>query len=254
VDCGLVYVSPQPVRDELARFYEAMYGDETGSESLVAPGFVEAHLRAIVQDHRPRGGRLLEIGCGRGRFLERMAQLPWELHGIELSPTAAQEARRRVPSATVECRGLDDATFPSETFDCIVMIAVLEHVKDPAAVLQRVVTWLAPGGLLIVQVPYVAPYFRLKRWFPWLPIFFEAPRHLFDFSPVTLSRYFEKAGFKAVRFEIARPYSSPTRIGLALIWGVKLFALAVYHLSGQRCIFPFSAAIVALGVKEAGND
>lgn len=248
-DCGLVYVSPQPVREELARFYDNMYLEDPETLQAQAPGYVESHLRRIVRRRKPEGGRLLEIGCGYGGFLARMADLPWELHGIEMSRRAAEEARRRVPRADIACTGIEEATFPVGHFDCIVSVAVLEHMKDPRATLRRQAEWLAPGGLLLVQVPHVAPFYRLKQWLPFMPIHFEAPRHLFDFSPRTLPRYLEEAGCRDVRVEIARPYASPSRTGLALIWAVKLPGLALYHATGGRYIYPFAAAIVAHGMK-----
>jgi SAM-dependent methyltransferase len=251
-ECGLVYVSPQPCADELPAFYAGMYADrETETVAARSLGHVERHLRSIVNRRHPKGGRLLDIGCGYGRFLGSLADSNWELTGTEISETAIAHVAGSVPSATVHRGLIEDVDFGAGSFDAITMIAVLEHVKDPKATLVRVAQWLAPGGLLLVQVPYIAPFIRMKRVLPFVPIHFEAPRHLYDFSPRTLPRYFRETGLADVRVDIARPYSSVGKLGELLIWGVKAPGLLLHALTGGRYIYPFASAIVVHGVKAA---
>lgn len=249
-ECGLVYVSPQPAAEELPKFYSGMYEDhsERAAEDR-SLGAVEKHLRAIVQQRRPQGGRYLDVGCGFGRLLETLNGLPFSFTGIEMDPNAVEYARRAAPNADIRQAGIDDAVFDPESQDFISLVAVLEHVKDPRDALARITGWLAPGGVLLVQVPYIQAYMRLKRWLPWLPVNFEAPRHLFDFSPKTLPRYFDELGYEDVRVEIARPFSSPSKIGALLIWKIKLIGLFFYYVSGKRYIYPFAGAIVVHGRK-----
>jgi SAM-dependent methyltransferase len=249
-DCGLVYVSPQPAQDEMARFYAGMYED--GSETSVAArslGAVEEHLWRLLTARRPEGGRLLEIGCGYGRLLKRLDPARWELTAIEMSEAAAAHARNTVPAATVHQIGIEEAAFPAGSQDCIVAVAVLEHLKDPGAALDRMTEWLAPGGLLVLQVPHVAAYIRLKRWLPFLPIHFEAPRHLFDFSPATLPRYLRERGYGRIRLDVARPYASPSALATALIWGVKVPGIVLHALSGGRYVYPFAGAFVVHAIR-----
>ncbi len=240
--CGLVYVSPQPAAAELPAFYDGMYAD-TSDEAMAARsmGAMEGHLKRIIRKRMPNGGRFLEIGCGNGRLLKTISDLPIELTAIELSESAAAYARKAVPHATIIDASIDSAEFPPQSQDCIAIIAVLEHVKDPRASLTKLRDWLAPGGAIVIQVPYVQNFIRVKRWLPWLPIYFEAPRHLFDFSPRLLRRYLEELGFVDIRIEIARPYASNGPIGAALIWGVKGIGFAIYTLTGGY-IYPFAAA------------
>jgi len=249
-DCGLVYVSPQPCADELPAFYAGMYADRE-SETVAARslGHVERHLRSIINGRRPEGGRLLDIGCGYGRFLESLADLPWELTGTEISETAMAHVGEAVPSATVHRGLIEDVDFEEHSFDAITMVAVLEHVKDPKATIARITRWLAPGGVLLVQVPYIAPFIRAKRLLPFLPIHFEAPRHLYDFSPRTLPRYFEEAGLRDVKKDIARPFSSVGPAGELLIWAVKAPGIVLHTLTAGRYVYPFSSAIVVHGIK-----
>ncbi|MEK7793997.1 MAG: class I SAM-dependent methyltransferase [Candidatus Hydrogenedentota bacterium] len=248
--CRLVYVSPQPAAEELPRFYEGMYADTSDSSMAVrSAGAIEGHLQLLIAGRQPAGGKYLEIGCGAGHLLKKIAELPFELSAIELSEEAAGYARRAVPKAVITSTPIEEAEFPPQSQNCIAMIAVLEHVKDPAAILARLTGWLAPGGTVAILVPYIQGYMRVKRFLPWLPIHFEAPRHLFDFSPRTLSHYLSNLGYEDIRFEIGRPYSANGPIDLALIWTVKLIGLAVFALSGRRYIYPFAGSIVACANK-----
>jgi len=248
-NCGLVYVSPQPADEELPKLYEGMYRDASEAD-LRSLGLVEKHIRRIVRNRLPEGGKLFEAGCGFGGFLEAVEGSGFELSATELDPTAAARARERVPGAAVQCAAVDHAEVAPESQDCVVAIAVLEHVKDPRDAHTSLTGLLKKSGVLVVQVPRIAPFIKLKRFVPWLPIYFEAPRHLFDFSPTTLCAYFEELGYRDIRLEVARPYSSNGPVGLALIRTVKLVGLALHALTGGRYIYPFAAAFVIHAVKD----
>jgi SAM-dependent methyltransferase len=69
---------------------------------------------------------------------------------------------------------------------------VLEHVPDPVAVLRRALAWLAPGGLLIIEVPNAGGLGAAIFGQAWSGL--ELPRHLSHFSPETLARAVERAG------------------------------------------------------------
>ena len=237
--------------EELPRFYEGLYVDDS-EEHVKARnlGYSEKHIRKIIRRLRPEGGRLLDLGCGFGKFLKIMEDQPWELTGVEISETAASYTRNLVPKTTVHEGMLTEVDLPPASQDCIVMLGVLEHLKDPRTSLKHISKWLTPGGILIVQVPYMASYIRLKHWFPFIPIAFEAPRHLFDFSPTTLTRYFHLAGYEDVSVDIARPYACPSWFGLALICCVKFASIALYSLSFRHFVFPYCGAIVVSGIKK----
>jgi SAM-dependent methyltransferase len=248
--CGLVYVSPQPAQEEFAKFYAGMYSEHSDESAATRSlGYVERHLAALLKRRRPQGGRIVEVGCGYGNFLAQIKEQPWRITALEVSQTALEYARARIPNAEFHQTTLEDADILPESHDCVAMIAVLEHVKNPRAAIAKVSGWLRPGGLLVIQVPYVNAFIRLKRFLPFLPIAFEAPRHLFDFSPKTLPAYLNEAGYRDIRVEIARPYSSPTPLGAYMIWGVKLIGLAIYFATFKRYVYPFAGGIVVHAVK-----
>lgn len=252
-NCKLVYINPQPTADEIPGFYDNMYLDDSPEEVAARGlGYTERQLRHIVRKRKPEGGKLLDIGCGFGAVLAEMAKFPeWELSGVEIGDNAIAYARDRVPSATIHEGTVDDVDFEEGSFDCIMMITVLEHVKDPAAVLERITKWLAPGGLLVIQTPHVEPFIRLQQHIKQVPIYFEAPRHLYDFSPATLAMYFNRSGCEDMKIDIAVPYACGSFASEAIIWAIKSVGYVLHWLTGGRYIFPFAGGLVAHGIKRS---
>src|SRR6185312_7218031 len=76
-DCGLIFLNPQPSDNELAQIYRA--------EPSAARDAAADCLHKISCYHGPSRGRLLEIGCGDGGFLESAETAGWQVTGIEFS-------------------------------------------------------------------------------------------------------------------------------------------------------------------------
>ncbi|MGH8220910.1 MAG: class I SAM-dependent methyltransferase [Steroidobacteraceae bacterium] len=106
----------------------------------------------------PAGARVLDIGCGVGRWSRRLAARGARVTGIDLSPTMIEEARRRTRASGVaqsccflvqDCAELD----VEGPFDLILSVTVLQHILDIGALLaaaRRIVRHLAPDGRLVV--------------------------------------------------------------------------------------------------------
>lgn len=101
--------------------------------------------------------RILEIGCGAGRFGAALkARQECHVTGVEFNPRAAELARQRldaVVSGDVETLELD---FPPHGHDAVVCGDVLEHLREPGRVLRRAHQWLRPGGTLVASIPNIA--------------------------------------------------------------------------------------------------
>src|SRR5215469_3138968 len=106
----------------------------------------------------PAGTRVLDAGCGVGRWSRRLAARGAQVTGIDLSPTMIAEARRRADAQGVraQCRFLVQSLAALEMedrFDLVLSVTVLQHILDPAALraaLQRLVDHMAEGGTLIL--------------------------------------------------------------------------------------------------------
>ncbi|HHV49588.1 MAG TPA: class I SAM-dependent methyltransferase [Rhodocyclaceae bacterium] len=94
-------------------------------------------------------GRMLDIGCGLG-FLLSGVKAGWERHGVEISAFAARHAQDH---GQIFQGRLEDAAYPNEHFDLVVLYHVIEHVHDPLALLKEIRRILKPSGWLILGTP-----------------------------------------------------------------------------------------------------
>jgi 2-polyprenyl-3-methyl-5-hydroxy-6-metoxy-1,4-benzoquinol methylase len=138
------------------------------------------------------GARLLDVGCGNGRFLLSMRAVGWEVSGVEPDPRAAAEAA----SVGLDVRTglLQPGSQPDAHYDAVTLNHVLEHFHHPLETMRLCREILKPGGTLFVATPnFAAAGHRLfgPDWFPLDP-----PRHLVLFTPHSLRQALETAGLE----------------------------------------------------------
>ena len=97
-------------------------------------------------------GRLLQVGCGYGLLLDEARRRGYEVEGVEPSVEAARYARDRLGLAVREM-AVEEAELGGERYDAVLLVDVLEHLDDPVAALDRLLTVLAPGGTLLIVTP-----------------------------------------------------------------------------------------------------
>jgi 2-polyprenyl-3-methyl-5-hydroxy-6-metoxy-1,4-benzoquinol methylase len=150
---------------------------------------------AWVLEHK-RSGRLLDVGAAAGAFVYEASLAGFEAFGIEPSPSFARQARETL-GVDVRDGRVEDIDLPSASLDAVTLWHVLEHVREPRASLERLLDWLIPGGLLMLEVPNVdsVMFSLLGRNWPHL----DPDVHVNQFTPSTLTLLLERAGFTAVR-------------------------------------------------------
>jgi SAM-dependent methyltransferase len=147
-------------------------------------------------------GRYLDVGCGSGGSLGAAKALGWQITGIEVDDAAAAKARRFTDE--IHVGDALTAPFAPGRFDVVTAFHVLEHVPDPVAMIRRMLEWLAPDGLLIVEVPNAGGLGAAIFGKAWSGL--ELPRHLSHFSPKSLGRAVEQGGGRLVwRWHGAKP-------------------------------------------------
>lgn len=152
-----------------------------------------SRLKALLQTH-PSGGRLLEIGCGRGGFLH-LARAYFKVEGLEISAYASRLARDSWGLA-VRQEDIETALLPQKTYDVVAAYNVLEHLADPPAVLDKIYASLCAGGVLAGSVPN---NFALLGGLHTLLTNFFDPTHVSTFTPGRWLDLFHAAGFNEVR-------------------------------------------------------
>lgn len=185
--CGLAHTTPQPPPDQIGNYYPRGYYGHGKRYSAPLERLLDrlyafrGRLIEIANGLEP--GRVLDIGCGRGLLLHQLRKRGWEVIGTELSEDSASYARD-VLHIDVKTTSVADLNLPSEAFDMVILWHVLEHITDPAGLLQEVARILRPGGTLLVAVPNFASIearWARSRWFH-----LDVPRHLNHFTPDTL--------------------------------------------------------------------
>jgi 2-polyprenyl-3-methyl-5-hydroxy-6-metoxy-1,4-benzoquinol methylase len=154
----------------------------------------------------------LDVGCGGGKFLQRMHLQGWQVTGLDVSAAMVERisSELQLPALVGQ---LPHPELTSARFELVTMWQSLEHLHEPLPVLKEVYRLLAPGGRLMVSVPNIAsgPF----RWFgpAWYGV--ELPRHLIHFAPATLRRMLDEAGFTIEKLSMI-PHSDWLRASLRL--------------------------------------
>lgn len=199
--CELMFVKEIPTQQELDYHYgkaadgmksdeDCVYLNRANDENLA---YYYRKLREQIVRRVPTG-RVLDVGCNAGQFLDVMAG--FERYGIERSPLHGPVAREKY-GENIFIGTFEDYPAPAIPFDCITLQDVLDHMVDPLEALRKCQRLLKPGGLLIVKVHDISClYAKLsgKNFYAFLP-----PLHLFYFSRTSLKLALEKAAFTVVR-------------------------------------------------------
>jgi SAM-dependent methyltransferase len=132
-------------------FYEAVWADAPDDPE---PWAWERRRALLLGALRP-GERVLDLGCGAGRFVAAAREAGADAVGVELAEAALERARRTVPGAELLLVE-DDGTIPlgHASVDLVWCSEVLEHAADAAALLLEARRVLRPEGRLLVTVPF----------------------------------------------------------------------------------------------------
>jgi len=188
--CGLHFVNPQLDDAALQSLYEQEYNY----------AYFLQRKKSICQLARSRigfiermvpPGRLLDIGCMHGFFLDVARARGWMVTGVERCVPAASYARDQL-ALDVREGTFEQLTLSAHSYDVVTLWHVFEHVRDPHAVIRRIKALLKPGGLLVMAVPNIRSIScRLQggKW-PWLAM----PEHLFHYDAHTLPALLAREG------------------------------------------------------------
>jgi SAM-dependent methyltransferase len=153
------------------------------------------HLRLSRPAPRPvPGARHLDFGCGTGDYLAFTTALGWDATGAEYNDEAARSARVRGFRVVLEG---DLPALPDGSLGFVSMIHSLEHVPDPPGMLAALSRKLAPGGVLLVEVPYLEchEFAAFGKHYAMI----QAPLHLQFFSDRTMEVLAQSASLRLLR-------------------------------------------------------
>lgn len=168
-------------------------------------GLLEHHLRG------ERPGRILDLGCGLGGFLEGLAGLGQRVFPSDISLESLVHCSQRGFRDGVRASGYT-LPFADDSFDLVCMFDAIEHIPDDARAMGQVARVLRPGGRVFVSVPaYQFLYANNDR----------IAQHQRRYTRASLRRVFEGAGLAVERNTHANvllfPLILPTVLGIKLV-------------------------------------
>ena len=232
VSCGLVWLDPVPIAEDIGKAYVSYYTHEdspAGERPSALLGRLKNAVKAsylagaygydlngsklpgllaysdpfrrsrldfsVMYLPYRRRGRLLEVGCGSGNMLKAMADLGWQVEGIDLDPVAVEKSRSKGLEVRTGC--LEDRRYPEDYFDAITMSHLIEHVHDPLELLRACHRILKPRGSLVVVTPNINSAGHRMCGASWFHL--DPPRHLRIFTTNSLTSLLRKAGFRSIK-------------------------------------------------------
>jgi 2-polyprenyl-3-methyl-5-hydroxy-6-metoxy-1,4-benzoquinol methylase len=199
--CGFVYVDPIPRKESLKNAYsDEYYTPWLGKQRKKRKRMWQARL-VTLNGFSEGKGRLLDVGCGEGLFLELAREDDWDVTGTEISPFAVKYGKGKLDLNILQGE-LIDIGFPDKKFDAVTMWHVLEHTINPLVILKEIRRILKNDGVFILAIPnlnnIVSQWaYRLvkgKRMHLFDPL--DRELHLYHFTTETIKLTLEKAGFR----------------------------------------------------------
>lgn len=199
--CGLGQLDPLPDAAELER----LYSSSAYFENQEGAGYAdyERHAAEFALTFRAKMSRLLrygpvhdllEIGCGPGYFLATATRAGvTRVVGVDRNPWAIEQARRAGHAAYL---GSIDVISPSDRFDAVAMLDLIEHIAEPMPFLEQVRQRLRPGGRLLIMTPNIESLLARISGPRWVS--FKIPEHLHYFTHRSLERLLHANGFEVL--------------------------------------------------------
>lgn len=211
--CGLIFANPRPVPETLEDHYDQRPENYWHDAYFRADdGYYSTQVATFRRLWRgTTDPRALDVGAGIGKTMHALERHGIRAYGLEPSHSFRERALSSgIPSERLRLSSAEDAPLEPGSFDLVTLGAVLEHLHNPAAVLERALLWLTPGGLIHVEVPSA-------RWLlaRALNLFYRAqgldyvthlspmhpPYHLYEFTLRSFTEHGARVGYQVVEHE-----------------------------------------------------
>ncbi|GFO56662.1 hypothetical protein GMSM_36690 [Geomonas sp. Red276] len=202
--CGGRFLFPQPTDEFLRELYSRSYYDAWGLQEedgrVREMKIATFGLRLELIKRYQRQGKVLDVGCATGFFLEEAARQGFTPFGVEFSPYSSRIAAEKFGEQAVFQGVLEDAPFAPGSFDVIAMSDLLEHVRNPGSVLAKSRELLKDDGVVMVMTPDTSSLTHRVMGSRWVHYKIE---HLFYFDPRSLEILAKRHGFRVLHREAA---------------------------------------------------
>ena len=211
--CSMLWLNPMPLEEEIWKAYQAYHTHSNANKKTTSDPLLSLITRLTkllvlpisilnglyLQRKKLRtmflgktGGRLLDVGCGGGRFLRRMKKNGWQVEGSDFDDQVANEVMDKY-GIHVHTGDLKEINLSDNSFDAITLSHTIEHLYDPLESIKRCHQLLKKEGKLIVTTPNANSLSHQRYGKYWRGL--EPPRHIQIFTPNSLSSIIVRAGF-----------------------------------------------------------
>ncbi len=200
-NCTALFTQDIPDLEAIGSFYNSEnYVSHTNTElglinrlyHLVRKRTLVFKRHLVIKETGIRNGKILDVGCGTGSFLNEMKNHDWQVTGIEPDETARKNANNLFQINPLSAPEL--LNFSPESFDAITMWHVLEHVHPLQEYVVQLKKMLKKNGRLFVAVPNYTCYDEEVYTEFWAA--YDVPRHLYHFSPTSITQLLLRHGLQ----------------------------------------------------------
>jgi len=197
-NCGLVFSNPQvEIFYNTNRHFEKYIKQETGRR-------LTANWRLDQIENFIKPGRLLEIGSAGGLFLDEARKRGWDVTGTEISINAIEYARNKLHLKIFNTPDLAKVNFENK-FDVVVLLDMLEHIAHPHQLLEYINNKvLKDGGFILVEVPYIFPFYAPLLKFLRIPNSHLMFQHYYYYTKKTFANLASKNNFNIMDFKYGK--------------------------------------------------
>jgi ubiquinone/menaquinone biosynthesis C-methylase UbiE len=162
---------PDTEAEDYARFYDAVGAAQLEERYMALHPYATARFRLVLEcllEASRASGRLLDLGCASGYYSVEFAKAGGCVAGLDISDASVALARRRAERDGVADRcefttgDVRRLPFGDCEFDAVLMVEVLEHVREQRQAVSEAVRVLRPGGVLVLATPHA--FETLSRW------------------------------------------------------------------------------------------
>lgn len=163
-------LTPKTNIDPIESLGQCWVGESIEDQIALCPfQTIEPFFRKYI----PKDGRVLEAGCGLGRWVFYLKRLGYDISGIEYSQSALVTIKAFDLTAPIQFGDINNLDFPDNHFKCMISLGVVEHfLEGPQKVLREAIRTIENQGLLLISVPtlnfirqaYLHPMLNLRRF------------------------------------------------------------------------------------------
>jgi len=204
-NCGLIFRHPQPSRAEIQKLYDQKKYLENPYFAGLKKGYTSKNPAVIIYQKElgklnkiKKPGRILDLGCAYGVFLDLARKYGWKTYGVEVARQSAVYARKNF-DLKIFCGTLEEAKFKNNFFRAMTMWDVIEHLPNPFQTLKEINRILEKNGiLLILTIDMESLIGRLAGLTSKTKDFLYDFQHTYFFSKRTLQKMLKRAGFRKI--------------------------------------------------------